>query len=87
MHWHEDLLWIPIKKALRAHNIGIKILFIGHNTRKGIALDNPTALQMLQTPSYRALHSYLVRAQHPVQIPSMLRFTSTMVFRAFIGIS
>lgn len=27
MHWHEGLLWIPIKKALRAHNVVIKIPF------------------------------------------------------------
>ena len=40
MQWCKCLLWIPVRKALRAHNVLIKILFIGHNTRKGIALDN-----------------------------------------------
>lgn len=48
---HEGLLWIPIRKALRAYNVVIETLFTGHNTRKGMALDNPTLLQMLQKPS------------------------------------
>lgn len=86
MHWCKCLLWIPVRKAFRAHNILNKILFVGYNTRKGIALDNPTPLQMLQTPSCTASERYLVRPWHAAQIPPMLMFTSIMVFRAFIEI-
>lgn len=87
MHWCKCLLWIPVRKTLRTHNVLIKIPFMGHKRREGIALVNPTPIQMLQAPSCIASGRYLVRPWHAAQIPSMLRFTSIVVFRAFIGSS
>lgn len=87
MHWCKCLLQIPVGKALRAYNILIKIPFIGHNTKKGIALGNPTSLQMLQTPSCTASDRYLIRPQHAAQTPFMLMFVSIVVLGDFIGFS